>query len=72
MKKTIYCVLGVLVILIGIWTIGTGFRKETTAFVDDFSLNDDNSTMTIHADYNSNYALWLYCFDGYCFVILEM
>lgn len=50
MKKIFLCMLGVLVVLIGIWTIGTGFRKQTSAFVDDYSLNDDNSVMTIHAE----------------------
>ena len=54
MKKTVFCVLGVLVILIGIWGIGTGFRKETTVFVDDYSLNDDNSVMTIHVGVGSS------------------
>lgn len=54
MKKTGFYLLGVLLVLICIWTIGTGFRKETTAFVDDYSLNDDHSIMTIHTGVGSS------------------
>lgn len=54
MKKIFFYMFGVLVVLIGIWTIGTGFRKETSAFVDDYSLNNDNSVMTIYTGVGSS------------------
>lgn len=48
MKKILFYVLGIVLFIIGVWMIGTGFRKETSAFVDDYSVNNDGSMMTIH------------------------
>lgn len=54
MKKTLFCILGILVVLIGAWIIGTGFQKEASAFVDDYSLNEDSSVMTLHTGVGSS------------------
>lgn len=54
MKRKIFCILGVLVVLAGIWIVGTGFRTEPSAFIDDYSLNDDSSVMTIHTGVGSS------------------
>lgn len=54
MKKTLLLILGILVVLIGAWLIGTGFQKEASAFVDDYSLNKDSSVMTLHTGVGSS------------------
>ena len=43
-----------MIFVIGVWMIGTGFRKETTAVVDDYSVNSDNSMMTLHTGVGSS------------------
>jgi hypothetical protein len=53
-KKLVGCFLSAIVILIGVWVIGSGFRKEPSAFVDDYSLNSDNSIMTVHTGVGSS------------------
>lgn len=54
MKKTLFWILGILVVLISTWIIATGFQKEASAFVDDYSLNEDSSVMTLHTGVGSS------------------
>lgn len=54
MKKTLYRICVMLVVCIGLWMVGTGFRKEPSAFVDDYSLSEDGSVLTIHAGVGSS------------------
>lgn len=48
-KKIFGGLLLLLLFVVGVWLIGTGFRKQTAAFVDDYSVDSGRSVMTIHA-----------------------
>src|SRR5574344_1530473 len=46
--KTLLLVFGILITMICVWGISTGFRRETSAYVDDFAVNTDKSTIILH------------------------
>lgn len=53
-KNTILCVLSLVIILIGIWIIGTGFTKQSSAFINSYSISDAGSIMTIDVGVGSS------------------
>lgn len=53
-KKVILCVLSLIIILIGIWVIGTGFTKNSSVFIDDYSISNDGSIMKIDVGVGSS------------------
>ena len=53
-KKTILCVLNLVIILIGTWLIGTGFTKNSSVFINDYSISNDRSIMKIDVGVGSS------------------
>ena len=53
-KKTVLCVLSLVIILIGIWLVGTGFIKQSSAFINSYSVSNDGSVMTIDVGLGSS------------------
>ena len=53
-KKTILCVLNLVIILIGTWLIGTGFTKNSSVFINDYSISNDGSIMKIDVGVGSS------------------
>lgn len=47
MKRKIIAAALAIVILFGIYAVGSGFMKSTSAYISDFSVSEDRSEMTI-------------------------
>lgn len=53
-KKTILCVLSLIIILVGTWLIGTGFTKNSSTFISSYSVSNDGPIMTIDVGVGSS------------------
>ena len=47
MKKTVIIIICVIVGLIGLYIFGSGFMKESGAFIEDYTVSSDGSELTI-------------------------
>ncbi len=47
MKKILLIVLAVVVVIVCAFLIGPGFRKESSAYINSFTVSEDGSEMTI-------------------------
>lgn len=54
MKKKVLTAAAVLVILAGIWAVGTGFTRVAGVFIGDYTVSDDGSAMTITVSVSSS------------------
>lgn len=48
MKKKIFSVLGIAIVLALLYLVGSGFMKNTSAFITEYSVSDDGKEITIH------------------------
>lgn len=48
MKKVIIIIAAVAVVIAGVFIIGSGFKKESSAYISSFSVSEDGTEMTIN------------------------
>ena len=46
-KKTLLIILGILLVLFVLYFFGTGLHKNTTVFIEDFSVSEDGTALTL-------------------------
>lgn len=54
MKKKIFAVLGIVIALILIYFVGSGFMKNTSAIINDYSVSTDGKEITIKIGISSS------------------
>lgn len=54
MKKRAFKVLLIILVLFLTYFIGTGFMKNTSAYISDFSVSEDGSEITMNVDVSSS------------------
>lgn len=54
MKKKIFAVLGIVIALILIYFVGSGFMKNTSAIINDYSVSTDGKEITIKIGVSSS------------------
>ena len=54
MKKKMFAVFGIVIALILIYLAGSGFTKNTSAFITDYSVSDDGKEMTVNVGVSSS------------------
>ena len=47
MKKVIIIIAAVAVVIAGVFIIGSGFKKESSAYISSFSVSEDGIEMTM-------------------------
>ena len=54
MKKRAFIVLLIILVLLLTYFIGTGFMKNTSAYINDFSVSEDGSEITMNVGVSSS------------------
>ena len=47
MKKTVIIIVGIVLVLGALYVLGSGFTKAGSAFIQDYAVSDDGTSMTI-------------------------
>ena len=54
MKKNIALIIGVIVALFLIYFVGSGFLKNSSAYIDEYDISDDGNEITLHIGVSSS------------------